>query len=100
MPKGGARAGSGRKAGSANKKTREIANAACESGITPLEYMLQLMRDESQPVAIRSEMAKAAAPYVHPRLASVELAGKNGAPMETLTRIEMVPVRPRGDSPA
>ena len=36
--------------------------------------MLSTMRDERQPVALRLDMAKAAAPYVHPRLASVEQA--------------------------
>ncbi|HMX90941.1 MAG TPA: hypothetical protein PLY42_06230 [Nitrospira sp.] len=38
--------------------------------------MLTTMRDERQPVALRLDMAKAAAPYVHPRLASVEQTGR------------------------
>jgi hypothetical protein len=36
--------------------------------------MLSTMRDEAKPLALRLDMAKAAAPYVHPRLASVEQA--------------------------
>lgn len=51
---------------------REAAIAA--SGLTPLEYMLSTMRDETKPLALRLDMAKAAAPYVHPRLSSVEQA--------------------------
>ena len=58
-------------------------------GITPLEYMLQVMRaepktedmDERQvfaAAALRFEAAKAAAPYIHPRLAAIEHTGKDG----------------------
>jgi hypothetical protein len=34
--------------------------------------MLRITRDPSQPVSRRDEMAKAAAPFCHPRLSSVE----------------------------
>jgi hypothetical protein len=36
--------------------------------------MLTTMRDETKPIALRLDIAKAAAPYAHPRLASVEQA--------------------------
>jgi hypothetical protein len=62
----------GRQKGIANKRTREIADAAVAQGITPLEYMLAVLRDETADPERRDEMAKAAAPYIHPRLASVE----------------------------
>lgn len=39
------------------------------AGITPLEYMLSILRDEQADKSQRFEAAKAAAPYVHPRLA-------------------------------
>lgn len=80
--RGGKRKGAGRKPGSANKRTREIANLAFAKGIMPLEYMLELLRaappknaSEELKVEIearRFEAAKAAAPYVHPRLQAVE----------------------------
>ncbi len=69
---GGKRAGAGRKPGSATTKTREIANAAAAAGLSPLEYMLQVMRDGRADDKRRDEMAKAAAPYVHPRLSSID----------------------------
>jgi hypothetical protein len=69
---GGKREGSGRKPGSANQKTREIANAAVAQGLTPLEYMLAVLRDESADPERRDRMAAAAAPYIHPRLSNVE----------------------------
>jgi hypothetical protein len=72
---GGKREGSGRKLGSASKKTREIANKAAESGLTPLEYMLQILQDFGAEPAIRLDAAKSAAPYIHPRLSAVEHSG-------------------------
>lgn len=81
---GGRRAGAGRKKGSASKKTREIADRAAAEGITPLEFMLAVMRspsDHQDPKiqagreVMRFEAAKAAAPYIHPRLAAIEHTG-------------------------
>lgn len=89
--RGGARKGAGRKKGSATKRTREIADRALEDGLTPLEYMLQIMRADSfhedpkieaQREMLRFEAAKASAPYVHPRLATVEHMGAGGGPID------------------
>lgn len=41
--------------------------------MTPLDYLLQVMRDEGATPAARMNAAKVAAPYVHARLASTEL---------------------------
>lgn len=76
MARGGARPGAGRPEGSANRKTREIADAALAEGLTPLEYMLSLLRDEEQTPAVRFDAAKSAAPYVHPKLAAIEHSGE------------------------
>jgi len=77
MPHGGARPGAGRKPGALNKKTTEIAQRAAESGLTPLEYLLKVMRNSKQPTAVRVDAAKSAAPYMHPRLSAVELSLKD-----------------------
>lgn len=77
MARGGAREGAGRKVGSATKKTREIAEKAVAEGITPLEFMLNRMRDDGAPMEDRMDMAKAAAPYIHAKLSSIE-ANVNG----------------------
>ncbi len=42
-------------------------------GILPLEYMLGVMRDESASTERRDDMAKSAAPFLHPRLQSIEM---------------------------
>jgi hypothetical protein len=110
--KGGARPGAGRKKGSPNKRTAETQKAVEESGVTPLEYMLTIMRTEPtvelEPkdwlaaVTLRFEAAKAAAPYVHAKLSSVEmnanvthqtldqeLAALNGADLDAESRPPM-----------
>jgi len=71
----------GRKKGSVNKATAAKAAEVAASGLTPLDYMLQAMRDEAVDPVRRDDMAKAAAPYVHPKLAAIEHTGKNGGPI-------------------
>jgi hypothetical protein len=62
----------GRPRGSRNKRTRAVIEAAEAAGELPLEYMLKVMRDANAKLARRDDMAKAAAPYLHPRLAATE----------------------------
>jgi hypothetical protein len=78
MPRGsapGERRG-GRKKGTPNKVTAARQAAVAESGLRPLDYLLAVMRDEGQPPQARLDAAKAAAPYVHPRLAAIEHSGE------------------------
>lgn len=74
----------GRKRGCLNQKTRSIAAQAAQSGITPLEVMIEAMRNayEMGGAAAAFAFAKDAAPYMHPRVAAVELTGKDGGPMQ------------------
>lgn len=65
----------GRTKGTANKKTRAIADAAAANGITPLEYMLMVLRDETQPAERRDWAAEKAAPYIHPKLQTSTIKG-------------------------
>lgn len=86
---GGSRKGSGRKPGALTKASSAMAAKCYAEGITPLEYMLQILRKEpakdADPIvraatnAMRFEAAKAAAPYMHARLASTEVTGANGS---------------------
>ena len=72
MPRGGARPGAGR-------KTKAVSDAmkACEAAakksenkdMTPLDFMLAVMRDEDQDLKVRTAMAQAAAPYIHGKAA-------------------------------
>lgn len=76
----------GRKKGVPNKATAAKLAAVESSGLTPLDFMLQLMRDEKQPLAMRANAAKDAAPYVHARLAAIEHSGKEGGPIELVLK--------------
>ena len=80
--RGGKRENAGRKPGSHNKATDEQASAIESSGLTPLDYLVSVYRDESKSENVRIDAAKAAAPYVHARLASVELKGDPEQPIE------------------
>jgi hypothetical protein len=80
--KGGKRPGAGRKPGGRNRRTLEAIAAAEASGITPLEYMLRVMRNKRSGAAVRLDAAKSAAPYVHARLASIEHKGNGDHPIE------------------
>jgi hypothetical protein len=71
----------GRQKGTKNKKTRKLEAATAKDGITPLDYLLSVMRDGEAQRHERTDAAKAAAPYLHPRLQSTVLSGigKDGA---------------------
>lgn len=91
MANGGRRPGAGRKPGVPNKATIARQERVSETGTTPLDYMLEVMRDLSAKAARRDEMAKAAAPYVHPKLASMQHTGPNGGPIQTLDLTKLGP---------
>lgn len=82
--RGGKRAGAGRKAGSATKRTREIADKAAAQGVTPLEVMLEAMNSlrNAGDLEKAAGVAKDAAPYMHPRLAAVEIGSDPDAPVK------------------
>ena len=113
---GGKRTGAGRKRGSVTKKTREIAEKAHESGLTPLDVMLGTMRElwakaEEGEVEVNgqgpttkiltpldfrllaAEVAQKAAPFVHAKLANVQVAGDpEGSPVEVRHSIRLAPL--------
>jgi hypothetical protein len=55
---------------------------AAGSGITPLEYVLGIMRDEDQPLKVRMAAAKIALPFCHPRLAAEHITTDEPKPHE------------------
>ena len=82
-PKGLPKTG-GKRKGSKNKRTRELERVA-KTGITPLDYMLKVMRDPKADPYRRAEMAKAAAPYVHARRAPENNKGNTVPPVFYIT---------------
>jgi hypothetical protein len=82
-PKGAPKVG-GRQKGTPNRATAAKAAAIAASGLTPLDYLLSVMRDDKLPNEERRDAAKAAAPYVHPKLASVEHTGDPNRPLHAM----------------
>lgn len=90
MALGGKRPGAGRPKGSPNKSSAQREADVAASGLTPLDYMLSVMRNDAAPHAVRLDAGKAAAPYVHPRLNSIEHAGEGGGPIRNEVAIRFV----------
>ena len=103
--RGGARQRAGRPRGSANRKTREVADRAASEGITPLEVFLEDMRfhyaraDAERRKRVGADMkliaaelaaarnaARDAAPYMHPRLQGIAHSGSIGITHEEALR--------------
>lgn len=83
--KGGKRPGAGRPKGATTKRTAAVALQAAALGVTPIEVMLASMRahyaqaigedggiKDLAAAKVAADLAKDAAPYVHPRLQSVD----------------------------
>jgi hypothetical protein len=86
-PKGLPKTG-GRQKGTPNKRTLGLQMGLVASGAPPelaekplrqlpLDFLLDVMADESQPIATRVDAAKAAAPYVHFRKGLVDTSGRD-----------------------
>lgn len=63
----------GRQKGTPNRITSVWREGALSSGLSPLDYLLRVMRDEGEDPDRRLDAAARAAPYVHQRLAAVEV---------------------------
>ncbi len=72
----------GRQKGTPNRASAQRAAEIAASGETPLDYMLRVMRDKTVDHDRRDDMAKAAANYVHSKLATTEHTGKDGGPLQ------------------
>lgn len=74
--------GPGRPKGVPNKVTIKRAAEIAASGLTPLDYMLSILRDEKQSQEDRFAAAEKAAPYCHAKLAAMTLSGDENAPLK------------------
>ena len=87
----------GRPKGARNTRTRALIEAAEAGGETPLQYMLRVMRDQHAPARRRDEMAKAAAPFFHAKLAAIEHSIPQDHPITTSIVVEFVHPKPQPD---
>ena len=78
--------------GALNKRTRAGLQSVktgdlLGKGTTPIEFMLKVMRDSAKPDELRLEAAKSLAPYIYPKLSSVE--NINLSPDDMATEAEL-----------
>lgn len=101
MAKGGRRQGAGRPKGAQTERKRAVAIKAAAEGVTPITVMLGVMRAafseaidpeggiiDMKAATLAANMAKDAAPYVHPRLSSVDARVRQTYEDMTDTEIE------------
>lgn len=62
----------GRQKGTPNKATTRRSAKIVKSGLTPLDYMLTVLRNPRNSQEVRFDAAVKAAPYIHPKLASIQ----------------------------
>jgi hypothetical protein len=89
----------GRPKGARNKRTSGNLEAAKAGGELPLDYMLRVMRDPKVSNSRRDEMARTAAPYLHPRLAATVATVHSSPQQLEPPRIELVFVPGPGEAP-
>ena len=99
--RGGARQNAGRPKGGRTRKLADVAIKASQAGISPLEYMLQVMRqpiprgDDVTPamqanvISLKLDAAKSAAPFVHPRLSAVDVKTPEPLKFENVDKIDI-----------
>ena len=93
MARGGRRVGAGRKAGTSDRSMRKFkvneVMDAIGSGpeATPLAFLMTIMHLKEAKMSDRIQCAIAAAPYVHPRLSSIEMKGDKENPLQIQTDI-------------
>ena len=95
----------GRQPGTPNKRTLALRMGVADAGAPvelaekpprqlPLDFLLQVMADESQPIATRVDAAKAAAPYVHFRKGLVDTGGRDVPLTVQIIRFSDLPCEP------
>jgi hypothetical protein len=86
----------GRKPGSPNKVTLKREAEIAASGLTPLEFMLQQLRDKTKDDSVGMYAAVHAAPYCHPKLSPIEQGRDDDNGAVTIVRLtDIVGVSPR-----
>lgn len=80
----------GRTKGTPNKKNAAQVAAIEAAGITPLAYMLSVMRDAGNPKDMRLDAANKAAPFVHAKLSAVEVSGDEDNPIHHVIQRRIV----------
>lgn len=93
MPRGGRREGAGRKAKPAGERKVSFSWEKVAQAIelspenTPLAHLLAFMQNKEMKDTLRLQAAIAAAPYMHPKLSSVEIKSDTATPLRVQSEI-------------
>ena len=74
----------GRPKGSGNKFTKDVSEML-EGNQSPLEFMLSVMNNSDNDQRERLDAAKAAAPYIHARIAHIEMKAEINQPQYVIS---------------
>ena len=82
----------GRPKGSQNKTRNTGLVVAQRTGVSPLQFLLDVMDDSDNHLSVRMDAAKSATPYLHARLSQVAMDVEVNA---AVTKIEREIVNPK-----
>ena len=74
-------AGSGRKAGTPNRRTREVQEMLDSLHCNPIAGMVRIAEDESVELSLRARMYTELAQYVAPKRKAIEHSGPDDKPI-------------------
>jgi len=80
----------GRQRGTPNRLTLRRKAELAASGLSPVDFLLQTMRNEELDLATRLDAAKAVAPFIHPRLSAIDASVRTEATAVQLTDQERI----------
>ena len=102
--RGGARVGAGRKKGGMSeakiigkKVSSRVAAKLDATNSTPLEIMARVMSGDLSVTEMQFEAAKAAAPYIHPKLSAVQMNATVRRSVEDMTDEELAALATDGE---
>ena len=88
----------GRTKGTPNQRPTYSAVRAMAAGAqAPVDSLPAVMCDDKNDIQLRVLAAKAAAPYIHRQLKSVEQSGEGGGPQRVVVSWDMTGMRPSAE---
>lgn len=103
--RGGSRPGAGRKKGTMSDRRKAVLserkrleNALVAKSATPLEIMARVMAGDTSVTEMQFEAAKAAAPYIHPKLSAIQMNATVRRSVADMSDEELAALANDGDS--
>jgi hypothetical protein len=86
----------GRAPGTPNRASVDFREKVLRSGLSPIDYMCRVFRDENEPTSARLDAAARVANFIYPRMSTVDVNSANGQPIVVqILRFSDAPVEPK-----